>query len=382
VSKLQRVEVTGSLIKSSDKIGFNQVQTVTAKDIQQSGYTTVSDFLRGTSANSASSWSESTSNSFAPGGAGIALRGLSQKYTLVLVDGVRVANYGFAVNATDSFFDLNTIPLNMIERIEIVKTGAVSQYGSDAVAGVVNIITKKNFKGLEVDGSYGMSTHADNGAKKLSVLGGFGDLNSQRFNITGALSYFKEDEVTAVDRDMTRTQDFRNYGGGLLNWRQDAWYPGTGHGTTALTPCVAGSTVVARSDISPGASGTTCAFNPASGSSLIPSSRRLNAKVHGIFKFTDDVQAYADLWESRNQTWNHQNYAGVSSTTTAYNPLTGGVASISNLVPAGSPYNPFGEATGLRYVFQGAPEEIKTTSNFFRAATGLKGSFTTPKFGD
>ena len=146
--------MTGSLIRSSDKVGFNQVQVVTAKDIQDSGATTVSDFLRQTSANSANSWSEGQTSNFAAGGAGIALRGLSEKYTLVLVDGQRVAPFAFFSNSIDQFFDLNTLPLNVIDRIEIVKTGAVSQYGSDAIAGVVNIITKHDFQGLQLDGSW------------------------------------------------------------------------------------------------------------------------------------------------------------------------------------------------------------------------------------
>ncbi|MFP3249779.1 MAG: TonB-dependent receptor plug domain-containing protein, partial [Paraburkholderia sp.] len=150
VAQLQKFEVTGSLIRSADKTGFNQVQTISQKDIQDSGATTVSDFLRSTSANSASSWSDSTVNNLAPGGAGIALRGLSEKYTLVLVDGQRAAPYAFGSNGTDTFFDINTLPANMIDRIEIVKTGAVSQYGSDAIAGVVNIITKKDFQGLQL----------------------------------------------------------------------------------------------------------------------------------------------------------------------------------------------------------------------------------------
>ncbi|MFP3648399.1 TonB-dependent receptor plug domain-containing protein, partial [Paraburkholderia sp. SIMBA_054] len=71
--------------------------------------------------------------------------------TLVLVDGQRVANYGKAENFTDTFFDVNSIPPNMVDHIDIVKTGAVSVYGSDAIAGVVNIITKKNFHVLQKD---------------------------------------------------------------------------------------------------------------------------------------------------------------------------------------------------------------------------------------
>ncbi|MBC8824335.1 hypothetical protein IAI11_28650, partial [Escherichia coli] len=73
------------------------------------------------------------------------------------------------------------------------KTGAVSQYGSDAIGGVVNIITKHNFRGLQLDGSLGSAINAGNGdgTMKFGVLGGFGDLNADRFNVTAALSYYK-----------------------------------------------------------------------------------------------------------------------------------------------------------------------------------------------
>jgi iron complex outermembrane receptor protein len=127
VKKLQTFQVTGSLIRSSDKVGYNQVQTVSQTDIQDSGANSVADYLRSTTANSANSWSEGQTGNFAPGAAGLALRGLSEKYTLVLIDGQRVAPFAFFSNSVDNFFDLNTLPLNVIDRVEIVKTGAVSQ---------------------------------------------------------------------------------------------------------------------------------------------------------------------------------------------------------------------------------------------------------------
>src|ERR1700754_2941091 len=214
VSKLEKVEVTGSLIRTSDKVGSIEVQTITPKEIEQSGYTTVADFLRGMAANSGSSWSQSTMNSTAPGGAGIALRGLSEKYTLVLVDGQRVANYAVPVNFTDTFFDVNAIPLNIVDHIEVVKTGAVSEYGSDAIAGVVNIITKKNFQGLQVDGQAGKTQHPGDGQGSLSVLGGFGDLGTDRYNITAAASWYRDSGSTLGDRSMTANQDFSSFPGG------------------------------------------------------------------------------------------------------------------------------------------------------------------------
>ncbi|MGI4859766.1 MAG: TonB-dependent receptor plug domain-containing protein [Janthinobacterium lividum] len=381
-TQLQRVEVTGSLIRSSDKIGYNQVQTVTAKDIQETGATTVSEFLRSSAANSASSWDESASNSFAPGGAGIALRGLSEKYTLVLVDGIRVAPYGLAVNATDSFFDLNSIPLNMVDRIEIVKTGAVSQYGSDAIAGVVNIITKKNFKGLQVDGSYGTSTHGDGGKKKFSVLGGFGDLNSDRFNVTASASYYKSDNVSAADRDMTAAQDFSNYPGGRLNLASGGYLNPVGTSTySALATCPSGTTSTARGLLSSGGRGTTCAYDQASGYSLLPESERLSAKVHATFKVSDDIEAFADVWGSRNTTQLNEGYSTLTSAASYWDKSTQSLANFSNILSGSNIYNSTGVDSHLRYAFRGAPDTVTSTANWFRAATGLKGTVSTGNIG-
>src|SRR6202789_3680749 len=176
---LAPIEVTGSLIRSTDRVTFNQVQVVTAQDIEASGEVTVADYLRDLAVNSASSWDDNFAYG-ATGGAGIALRGLSEKYTLVLVDGQRVAPYAEPSNGTDAFVDLNSLPLNAIERIEVVKTGAVSQYGSDAIAGVVNVITKKDVKGLEVGASYGGAAAGTEHTEKLDLLGGFGDLQADR----------------------------------------------------------------------------------------------------------------------------------------------------------------------------------------------------------
>src|ERR1700743_1100746 len=104
VQQLKKFEVTGSLIRSSDKVGFNAVQTITQKDIVESGATTVADYLPTTTANSGNSWSEGQTANFAPGAAGIALRGLPEKYTLVLVDGQRVAPFAFFSNSVAWLF--------------------------------------------------------------------------------------------------------------------------------------------------------------------------------------------------------------------------------------------------------------------------------------
>ncbi len=382
---LQPIEVTGSLIRTTDRVNFNQVQVATEKDIETSGAVTVSDYLRYTAVNSASSWADDFAYG-ATGGAGIALRGLSEKYTLVLVDGQRVAPYGFPSNGTDTFVDLNSIPLNMVERIEIVKTGAVSQYGSDAIAGVVNIITKKDYHGVEVSAGYGDATEGGEATRKLGVIGGFGDLDNDRYNVTASASYFLQNGYTLAGRSNTRNQDYTNQPYGALTKGADYWEPnGVGNGGTALASCPAGSSSVNAALLLSGpGSGNACAVDTADGLSLHPHEERISGKVHATFKLSDDTEAFADLWDSRNTTITRQGYDGINDSTSAYkyNPATGGITQVSNLVSASNPYNPYGAATPLTYTFLGEPQVLTTSSNFYRAAAGLDGKFNIASLGD
>lgn len=383
VTQLNKVEVTGSLIKSADKVGYNQVQTITAKDIQSSGATTVADFLRDVSANSANSVGENTPG-FAPGGAGIALRGLSEKYTLVLVDGQRVAPFGFAVNGTDSFFDINAIPLNMVERIEIVKTGAVSQYGSDAIAGVVNIITKKDFQGLQLGGGFGGATSGGDETKKFDLTAGFGDLNADRFNVTMGASVYQQNGYTLADRSDTSSQNDLDRPFGGLDGAADYIEPnGKGNGGTWKGPCPSGGFMApGASTLNGPASGSTCVVNTADGYSGEPESLRLNAKLHATFQLTDTVQAFADIWESRDTTTLDQGYSSIGDNTSAYDPSTGGVTQVDNTLSQNNIYNRSHQDVPINYTFLGQPISNQSTANFYRASTGVKGTFSTPTLGD
>ncbi|WP_186172194.1 TonB-dependent receptor [Burkholderia gladioli] len=389
VQQIKRFEVTGSLIRSSDKVGFNQVQTITPKEITSSGATTVADFLRNTTANSANSWSEGQSSSFAAGAAGIALRGLPEKYTLVLVDGQRVAPFAFFSNADDSFFDLNTLPLNAIERIEIVKTGAVSQYGSDAIGGVVNIITKHDFRGVQLDGSLGSAINSGNGdgTTKFGILAGFGDLNADRFNITAAASYYKSNGFTLADRDSTRNQDFTGFPGGLSVLAPSYWNLPGGN-AQALAGCPPGSVVRPAGTNSlaatNGLGGTVCAANTAESMSILPMTERLNAKLHGDFKVDDKTTAFGDFMISSISSTSNQGTHTVGNPqgpALVWNPVTQQLSPFNTIVPTSNPFNTTGAPSQLTYSFPEAVAE-KTNSTFWRASTGIKGSFGLPIGGD
>ncbi|KVE29952.1 TonB-dependent receptor [Burkholderia singularis] len=389
VAQIKRFEVTGSLIRSADKTGFQQVQTITPKDITSSGATTVADFLRDTSANSANSWSEGQSGNFAAGAAGIALRGLSEKYTLVMIDGQRVAPFAFFSNSVDSFFDLNTLPLNDIERIEIVKTGAVSQYGSDAIGGVVNIITKRNFRGLQLDGSLGSAINGGNGngTTKFGVLGGFGDLDADRFNVTVAASYYKANGFTLADRDSTRNQDFTGKPGGFSLLAPSYWNMPDGSAQALSGGCPFGGALgpAAPNSLSAGLPGTICSYNTARSMSILPMTERLNAKIHADFKIDDKTTAFADFLESNNRSTSSNGLWGnvignPQNSALVWDPQSQLLSPFNTTVPVTNPYNTTGAATPLTYAFPNAVAE-RTYANYWRASTGVKGSFALP-YGD
>ena len=380
---LQRVQVTASLIKGSDKVGYNQVQSISAVDIQGSGYTTVGEFLSNAAANSASSWSENFDYG-ATGGAGIALRGLSEKYTLVLIDGQRAAPFAFPSNGTDTFVDLTSIPLNMVDHIEIVKTGAVAEYGSDAISGVVNIITKHNQHGLSLTAGFGDATQGHEDTERFSLAGGFGNLGANRYNISYSVDFFKQEGYTLADRSNTSNQDYSNRTFGVNTQGASYWEPGgVGNGGSVLSPCPYGGAVVSGSTILNGpSSGSACGANTASSISLHPDEERIVPKIHAQFNLGESTEGFVDLWGSHTTTRLLQGYNGIGDGVEAYDPQTGGITQVSNLVPASNPNNPYGTAVPLTYRFEGAPQITQANSNFFRISTGLDGQFTLPRLGD
>ena len=193
--QLEAITVTGSRIRSVDVETAQPIYTITHDEIQKQGYTNVSDILSHISAVGAPGYSKSavlTSNTYA-GGSYIELRGLGFARTLVLVDGRR-----WGTN-TDGYTDLDTIPSSIIERIEVLKDGASAIYGSDAIAGVVNIITRSNFKGVEFNAYAGQfAEHGDNTTQQYDITVGN---RIGKFSYIANATYSKEDPIWAKNRD-------------------------------------------------------------------------------------------------------------------------------------------------------------------------------------
>lgn len=192
-AKVERIEVTGSRIKRTDLEGAVPVTVIDRAAIDFSGQTSVSDLIRNISFNSAGSF-RPQSGSSAQGISQVNLRGLGSERSLILVDGRRLPKSPSTGNSQD----LNSIPMAAVERIEILSDGASAVYGSDAIAGVINIITKKDFNGVEVRlGQASVSLPAEGGDREegSAVFGA----SSGKSSIVGGVSWNERDIIFERD---------------------------------------------------------------------------------------------------------------------------------------------------------------------------------------
>jgi len=379
---LNTVTVTGSNIRRAEAEGSNPVQVIDAEALATSGKVTVADVLRSISANTGNASNETSNSGWASGSAGIGLRGLSQKNTLVLLNGRRLANYGFpAGGLSDTFVNLNALPLVAVERIEVLKDGASAVYGSDAVAGVVNIITRQNFEGFEVGGSYGSSDEGGLDTVRGRAVGGFGDLDRDGFNLLVSVEGYQRDRLDQDQRDLTRSGIYDGLPGGRWNgWSaKGARFLIDGVSVPLLDAagnCPTGMELVASAPID-GLPGDTCAINLAPYTTLIPSTERYQAYVNATVKLTDSAELFGEALYSRihgASIFGSSPYFTLEGGRFALNAQTGLAEPVSNLLPATNPYNPYGRAVPVEYTFFDLGQSLKTNrSDAFRVLGGVRG---------
>jgi len=197
-SSVEEVLVTGSYIKSTASDGASPVEVISRDDISNSGAFTVGELTAKLSVNSGSeNQADAFTSGETQGTSNVNLRGLGLGSTLVLINGKRQTIAATRANDGSVFVDTNTIPVAALERIEILKEGATSAYGSDAVAGVVNYILRKDFDGFELNGGYQSTAQDAQGTKEASILWGFGN-DTTRVTVAGTL--LRQDALSGTDR--------------------------------------------------------------------------------------------------------------------------------------------------------------------------------------
>jgi outer membrane receptor protein involved in Fe transport len=203
----ERVFVTGSAIPTAAEVGPNPVLNVTRDLINKSGERNTEELLRNlpvANANGVPVSNNENGSNTAVGAATIALRGFDARATLILLDGRRVAPYPTG-NRRVVFVDLNTIPESAIQSIEILKDGASTTYGADAVAGVVNIKRWHDYRGAEAKFEYGNTTDRDSGTINTALTFGMGDGNT---NVSGTVNYYHRNSIFNHDRDYSAVPPF------------------------------------------------------------------------------------------------------------------------------------------------------------------------------
>lgn len=197
-ANLDRVTITGSRIKKVEIEGPAPVTVVTAEDIEKQGFSTVYDALNTLTQFTGSVQNELTQNGFTPNASFLNLRGLGPGYQLVLINGRRAADYPLPYNGQSNAVNLANIPAAAIERIEVLTGSASAIYGSDAVAGVVNIILKTNFEGDLVTLRGGSTTRGGGDSGRLQWVGG---KTGDNWSLTYAFEALERKEMFASQRD-------------------------------------------------------------------------------------------------------------------------------------------------------------------------------------
>jgi iron complex outermembrane receptor protein len=197
------VVVTGSRIPRAGIEGPSAVTVITGDDITKQGFKNVFDALNNQAQNSGFVQGADYGNTFTPSANAISLRGLGPNHTLVLLNGRRMADFPIAYEGTVNFTNLANIPSSVVDRIEILSGGASAVYGSDAIAGVVNIILKKQYEGYDVNVKAGATSRGGGGDKRLQVTGG---QSFDKLNTLFSVELTERDPLWSADRDFMSTK--------------------------------------------------------------------------------------------------------------------------------------------------------------------------------
>lgn len=366
--QLKPVVVTGSNIPTAESVGVAPVDVFTADAIERKGAATVEQFVKTMpTAIGGGNYGVSRGNG-GDGTAAIALRGIPGG-TLVLINGRRTAPNGRIDNGSN--VDLNSIPIAAIDRIEILKDGGSAIYGADAIAGVVNIILKKDYNGTEVDVGYGNTTSTDVGEQRYSFLTGMAK-DGTSLMLGG--SFYKANALYSVDRDRSRPDltDINNTSGTSNPGRIRTTTPGT----SSLPPGgvvyrgAPGTTATSTNQYSAFSNSTDRFPFPLYTPSVRPS-ERYNIFGNGEREiFGEHLKFFTEAFYTHTLSYNQ-----FAPTPIVFANLTTPTSPNGIIIPANNPYNVFGvpvDRVQYRTVELG-PRTENQTADIFRFVSGLKG---------
>ena len=323
---MQRVEVTGSSIKRLASETALPITSIKADDFAKQGLTTAQEVLSTISMNQSTQSSSQSVGSGTGGQSQADLRGIGGDKTLVLLNGRRIASHPF----NGSSVDLNIIPISALERVEVLRDGASAIYGTDAIGGVINFITKRSVKGGSVTVEHYEPQKSGGGDEsRINLSAGYGDLNKDGFNVFGVVDVHRQSALNASDRDFSASGYIPNKGvDNLSGTTFPANFFDTGNG-------VAGNPAFASGCVGPNlyknTSGkSTCAMDVTPYLQTIPKTKQESFLGKASFKLNQDHLATVEYLHARST-----NAARISPP-----PMS----NIGILMSSSSPYYPGGSA--------------------------------------
>jgi iron complex outermembrane receptor protein len=402
---MQKVYVTGSNIKRADKEDSSPISVLNAKEIAATGANTVAELLRNIPAMGSGTANDIRDDGgFSKGASTASLRGLGTSSTLVLLNGRRIAAAAYADpnNGKSTIYDLNSIPVSAIARVEVFKDGASAVYGSDAIAGVINFITKDDYQGAEISASTSANDDGEFNRNNVNGVIGFGDLETNRFNALISFDVSQRGRTGIKDaRDIEqdeyarinyRLNEYSSYvSGNPFIFRQSK--PGAAFSTAASAgPYISNSTAGCAGNLVTGsqangiaiAKGTTsmltgrtfCNFDLNEYNEAQSKGTDVNLLSKVTVKVSDNVTSFTEIGFSRVE----REYSGAPKSINSTSPTTvfrvnGLPTSYQLLLPSGHPDNPYtGYSAAAAFRFVGTDASSEAVNKTYRFLTGLKGT--------
>jgi outer membrane receptor protein involved in Fe transport len=336
--ELEQIVVTGSRIRRVDEATASPVFTLDREVISQTGVNTMGELLQQIPAVSGAATNPQVNNGGGTGASTIELRGLGTQRTLVLLNGRRLGNLGFA----NAGADVNVIPTNLVERVDVLKEGAGAIYGSDAVGGVVNFVTRTDFDGLELGYDYGISNQGDGALNTVNLAWG---ATGDRGSIAISGTYQQQDEISSGERSYTKEAIYFYtyvYAGGSSRTPNGRIFLPASHPLLATLNCpdssantvtrIAGSSGLSQSDYR--CFGSSDYFNYQPYNLILTPQERGSLFTQANYKVTEEIEAYAEILH---------NY---TSSGFEIAPLPFDSRSDTTVIPVNNVFNPFGVAFG------------------------------------
>ncbi|PZU21409.1 MAG: TonB-dependent receptor, partial [Stenotrophomonas sp.] len=401
-TELSRIEVTGSNIRRTDVETASPVQVISKQDIENMGARTLLQVLDNLPAARPGQVDSKSLFTGSDGASQANLRGLGAQGTLVLLNGRRLSYYGAPAGFQTQFVNIDAIPAAVIERMEVLTDGASAVYGTDAVAGVINVITKSSYQGLEVSGTWDTASRFDSfGEKQASVTGGFGDMAEDGYNVYASVNLYERDGIPDSEWYLKHPGQFYvNNPDYIKNLRLD-----TGSAPGVFNPgyyyAIDPVTGVRKDEAAPGcnnvlqvSSGTRCIWQTWMNRQINggADSKRVTAYVNGHYQLNDSTEAFAEV------TYTDIDLHANGGTPRAYGTTTGNPQSWFSrntgntvnqfLTPWLGPNNEYNHASpelkamnggvvGLGYLLQdvgGGHFGQRNTDDSYRVVAGLRGA--------